>query len=59
MKLRGMKLLSRKIENSLIDSAWESMICKNVAVSYSKKGAMGILGHFLVKSPYTICRMKT
>jgi hypothetical protein len=37
MKLRGMKLLSRKNKNSLIDSMWESMVCKNVAVSYSKE----------------------
>jgi len=36
MKLRGMKILSRKNENSLIDSTWESMICKNVAVSFPK-----------------------
>jgi len=51
MKLRGMKILSRKNENSLIDSTWESMICKNVAVSYSKKrGYMGCSSIFWLKA---------
>jgi hypothetical protein len=40
MKLRGMKILSRKNENSLIDSTWDSMICKKVAVSFLKKGTI-------------------
>jgi len=51
MKLRGMKILSRKNENSQVDSIWESMICKNVAVSYSKKrGYMGCSSIFWLKA---------
>jgi hypothetical protein len=55
MKLREMKLLSRKIENSRINSVWESMICRNVAVWFLKKrGYTGYSVIFWLKALYNM-----